>query len=433
MKGNQHPAMSSLNLQNLKKAYRYCKKNGIVAAYDACRERLTTKTPLYEKRHVPAEVLERQRKAGFTGDPLVSVLVPAYCTDPGYFEDMVRSLLDQSYENWELIIADASPDEAPLRTIAYGFADKRIHYYHLDGNAGISENTNRALEQASGRYVALLDHDDFLEPDALYHMLMVFETNPQALVAYSDEDKVSGDGTRFYEPNFKPKFNLDLILSNNYICHFLMMEAGLIKRLGFRAEYDGAQDHDLILRAAGTLYRTKGAIVHVPEVLYHWRCHEASTAENPESKRYAYEAGLRAVTDLIRKMGWKASVRHAKHLGFFDVTFEDIFRDRKDIAAYGGSLVRGGRIVGGALDEAGNVLYAGLPARFSGYMNRASLKQDVYAIDTSCMVVRPELADFFHANMEKTEDTKEAGLLFAREVQKRGLLILWDPAIKKRI
>ncbi len=425
--------MAPINLQNLKKAYRYCKKNGVSAAYYASLERLTTKRLPYERRFVSQDELQRQREASFTGEPLISVLVPAYCTDPTYFEAMIRSLLAQSYENWELIIADASPDEAPLRTIAYGFADERICYYHLESNAGISENTNRALEQASGRYIALLDHDDFLEPDALYHMLMVFETNPQARVAYSDEDKASGDGTRFYEPNYKPKFNMDLILSNNYICHFLMMEAGLMNRLGFRAEYDGAQDHDLILRAAGTLYRSKGAIIHVPEVLYHWRCHEASTAENPESKRYAYEAGLRAVADLIRKMGWKASVRHAKHLGFFDVTFEDVFRDRRDIAAYGGSLTHGGRIVGGALDANGNILFEGLPVRFSGYMNRASLKQDVYAIDASCITVRPELADFFHSIMEKTTDTKEAGLLFAKEVQKRGLLILWDPAMKKRI
>ena len=132
--------MAPINLQNLKKAYRYCKKNGVSAAYYASLERLTTKPLPYERRIVSQDELQRQREASFSGEPLISVLVPAYCTDPAYFEAMIRSLLVQSYENWELIIADASPDEAPLRTIAYGVADERICYYHLESNDGISES-----------------------------------------------------------------------------------------------------------------------------------------------------------------------------------------------------------------------------------------------------------------------------------------------------
>ena len=228
----------------------------------------------------------------------------------------------QTYRRWELILADAGG----AREIALDWAqrngmrvcsfssdanlcpktgemqdklqnrewhDGEIVILRLTENAGISENTNRGIEAAAGGYIGLLDHDDLLTPDALYEMAAairkrngnIAETQPLAL--YSDEDKCDGDGKRFYEPHRKTDFDGELLLSNNYICHFLVMEAGLMKRLKLRADFDGAQDFDLVLRA----FAAGAAFLHVPKVLYHWRCHEASTAANPRSKSYAMRRG----------------------------------------------------------------------------------------------------------------------------------------------
>ncbi|MBO5283700.1 MAG: glycosyltransferase family 2 protein, partial [Lachnospiraceae bacterium] len=166
-------------------------------------------------------------------------------------------------------------------------------------------------------------------PDALYEMAAAIETaltkaaetpgrNADAAprMLYSDEDKCDEEARRFYEPNRKPDFDLDLLLTNNYICHLLVLRADVMRQLGFRREYDGAQDHDLVLRAAGLLWRIPGAICHIPRVLYHWRCHSASTAANPESKLYAYEAGVRASRDFVNSQGWKATVTMTQHMGF---------------------------------------------------------------------------------------------------------------------
>ena len=229
--------------------------------------------------------------------------------------------MQQSYPHWELILADATEDHSVEEVLKQqGFlkeqptdgetepvaADPRLHYVHLKENAGIAANTNQALPYAKGEYIGLLDHDDVLTPDALYEMadaiIKAYDRGVKVAFAYSDEDKCDGEETRYYEPNHKENFNYDLILSNNYICHFLVMDAELMKRLRFRPECDGAQDYDLVLRCVAEVLTEGGqtaekSILHIPKVLYHWRCHEASTAANPHSKKYAYEAGLRALRD----------------------------------------------------------------------------------------------------------------------------------------
>ena len=209
--------------------------------------------------------------------------------------------MQQSYPHWELILADATEDHSVEETLTnQGFlterllenaetiaADARIHYIHLTENAGIAANTNQALPYARGEYIGLLDHDDVLTPDALYEMAdAITKANDRGVrvaFAYSDEDKCNGDETKYYDPNHKEDFNYDLILSNNYICHFLVMDADLMKKLAFRPECDGAQDYDLVLRAVSEVLAADGRsgeerILHIPRVLYHWRCHEASTA-----------------------------------------------------------------------------------------------------------------------------------------------------------
>ena len=201
---------------------------------------------------------------------------------------MITSVMQQSYPHWELILADATEDHSVEETLTIqGFlterllenaetiaADARIHYIHLTENAGIAANTNQALPYARGEYIGLLDHDDVLTPDALYEMAdAITKANDRGVrvaFAYSDEDKCNGDETKYYDPNHKEDFNYDLILSNNYICHFLVMDADLMKKLAFRPECDGAQDYDLVLRAVSEVLAADGRsgeerILHIPE------------------------------------------------------------------------------------------------------------------------------------------------------------------------
>lgn len=368
-----------------------------------------------ELRHVqPEEIPDRPE---FQKDFVFSILVPAYETNPKHFEEMLDSVVAQSiFAKVELIVADASKSnrvEQVVKTyekrleegkelIARVEAVKnkkkeekgtgqyhviKIKYIRLKENKGISENTNEALALATGDYIGLLDHDDVLLYDALFHVRQKLEEGEYELL-YSDEDKSDGEMNRFFEPHFKPDFNLDYLLSNNYICHFLVMKAELMKRLGFRQEYDGAQDYDLVLRAAGELLmkeRGREKIAHIPKVLYHWRCHESSTASNPESKRYAYEAGKRAVRDFLRTyMGMgkeQAAVSHTAHLGFYKVTYHPtIFQARPEVAALCGRVIRKGKVADGPAwktKEGELPLFTGLKASYGGYMHRAEMTMQV--------------------------------------------------------
>ena len=428
-----HGGSMALKLSNLKKAYRYWKKNGAKAAFYASLERYASeKNTCYIKKDLTENELLAQRNTVFRRKYLFSILVPAYETQPAHFREMIDSVLAQTYPYFELLIADAGSSDKLAVQMQY-YKDDRLHYFKVGENRGISENTNAALERAKGDYIALLDHDDTLAPDALYRMMeriAAQETGtgrlPQML--YSDEDKADGDMQVFYEPHFKGKFNLDLLLSNNYICHFLVMKASLIKELGFRREYDGAQDHDLVLRAAEQLFGKEELICHIPYVLYHWRCHQNSTADNPESKRYAYEAGRRAVEDFCKRQGWRVMVAHTQHLGFFRVNYQgDVLKQRADLAAVGGRLLIKGKVAGGAYAEDGSILYAGLHKYFSGYMHRALMQQDVYAADVRKLRVREDLKGLLVRIQTEEADERAASLRFGEEVQKMGLRILFDP------
>ena len=275
-------------------------------------------------------------------------------------------MLDQTYGNFELILADASESDQVERVIKT-YDDKRILYKRLKQNGGISTNTNQALMYATGDYAALLDHDDVLTRDALYEMASCIwnaeNRNIELQLLYSDEDKCDENGTDYYEAHRQEKFNLDLILSNNYICHFMVMKRQMMQELQLRSVCDGAQDYDLVLRAVSLMLgkdkkRKKAEqlpIEHVPRVLYHWRCHSASTAENPESKRYAYEAGKRAVEDFMRLRGWKGKVSHLRHLGFYRIDYEpDLLTNRPDVGLVGGRLLdKNNKITGGIYSNSG--------------------------------------------------------------------------------
>ena len=391
-----------INRVNIRKTAYFLKRNGIKNTCYAIRERLAgSRQPLYRFTPPREEELARQRMVCRSSEPVhtISIVVPCYRTSPKYLLEMMESVRGQTYPRWELILADATEDDNVGR-VARTVTDSRIRYVHLSENAGIAENTNRGIEAATGDYVGLLDHDDLLTRDALFHMAMAIserkKKGKETFLLYSDEDKCDGEGTVYYEPNFKEDFNLDLLLSNNYICHFLVMERKLIQELLLRREYEGAQDYDLVLRAADRLAGREESIIHVPKVLYHWRCHEASTAENPRSKLYAYEAGRRAVQSFADNRSWQAKAVDTTHLGFYRLEYAgDPFAERPDLGALGGPLIRKARICGGRLKEDGSVFYEGLHHRFSGYLNRAALHQDAEALDIRNIRVREEAWELF--------------------------------------
>ena len=292
-----------VKVSNLKKTLRYLKKNGIRKAYYAMKERVQTEiADDYTYEPLKDFDLREQIEDGKRFTTRFSILVPAFETKEEYLRAMLDSVLSQTYGNFELILADASSTDQVERVVK-SYTDKRIMYRRLKINAGISANTNQALMYATGDYAALLDHDDVLTPDALYEMAACIDEYEKKEIElqllYSDEDKCDGAQSRYYEVNRKPKFNLDLILSNNYICHFLVMKRQMMQELGFRSVCDGAQDYDIVLRAVNVMMgkdkqrtsKLELPVAHIDRVLYHWRCHEQSTAENPASKEYAYDAG----------------------------------------------------------------------------------------------------------------------------------------------
>ncbi|MGN0167179.1 MAG: glycosyltransferase [Acetatifactor sp.] len=390
--------MGKINFANLKKTVYYLKRNGLKRTLSAVAERIGGAGQTnYRWEPVPERELQKQKEESAAGlSKLVfSILVPAYRTPKAYLCEMIESVLNQTYPNWELILADASGDDS-VKCVADSWQDSRIRYFRLPSNEGIAENTNRGLMFASGDYVGLLDHDDVLTENALYEMAVRIEQEKRSGIElqllYSDEDKCNGDRTEYYEPHSKEKFNLDLLLSNNYICHFMVMKRELLQKLMLRKEYDGAQDFDLVLRAAYELTGQEERIAHIPKVLYHWRCHTSSTAENPQSKLYAYEAGRRAVQDFADRKGWKAKVEDTEHLGFYRVVYQgNLFEMRPELGAVGGPVIHGGKIVGGRMSQSGEVFYRGLPASYSGYLHRAQLAQEAEVLDIRNMEIREEL------------------------------------------
>ncbi|MBP5198046.1 MAG: glycosyltransferase [Lachnospiraceae bacterium] len=396
--------MGILNPANLKKTIYYLKRNGPVDTIRAMRERIADRNIRYTYEAPSKEELFVQQKNAENAALKISIAVPAYRTPKKYLSELIESCLSQSYKNFELLIGDASSadsdeNEDSVRQAVNSYNDSRIRYIALTKNDGISENTNRLIEAAEGDYIALLDHDDLLTLDALYEMAnAVKDLGKLPIMVYSDEDKCDGDGNVFYEPNFKPDFNLDMLLTNNYICHFLMVRSDVMKRLKLRKSFDGAQDYDLVLRCV-TEAEDFSEIRHVGKVLYHWRCHEASTAVNPLSKTYAYEAGKRALQEFADRSGFRAKALHSKHLGFYELKYEgNIFGSRGDRfvpAAVGGRLIENGKVVAGAFDENGNVVDFGLPKGFSGYMHRGVLPKDVCGLDIRCIKVNPLYHDLF--------------------------------------
>lgn len=362
-----------ITVQKVIKGLRYLKHYGFKEFVIRLQEKMEAENvpyePWYECHRAKEDALARQKKtsAAWKDAPLISIVVPLYCTNERFLREMIESVLAQSYGKWELCLADGSPSEpegsdgrkfaggqtssalaAPGRESErsdgyrtsltrivreYADADSRIVYKVLSENLGIAGNTNAAIALATGEWIAFLDHDDLLAPDALYEAAALIRRGPQKItgveatgygdgarydVIYTDEDKIDMEGKVHFQPHVKPDFNIDLLRSNNYITHFTLVRRTLAEQVGgINSDFDGAQDYDFILRCT----EQASAVGHVPRILYHWRSHTESTSENPFSKQYAVDAGRRAIEAHLKRLGVQGEVTATKDMGFYSVDY----------------------------------------------------------------------------------------------------------------
>ena len=333
-----------LNKENVKKGFEYIRRNGVSRFWTLAKAKAFPAGKSYKEwyeEHCPTkEELMRQREVEFSVQPLISIVVPTYQTPIPFLKDMIDSVRKQSYEKWELCIADGSlnGDENDTKVIRvreelnrYSMEDKRIKVVYLEENQGIAENTNQALALATGEYIGLFDHDDMLTPDALYEIVKAINDYDYD-VLYTDEDKISEDSHDYKKPVFKPDYSPELLCANNYITHFFVAKKSIVDRLeGFRKEYDGSQDYDFIFRCVELAKK----VGHVSKVLYHWRMHGGSVAGNPTSKMYAYDAGKKAIQSHYDRVGIQANVEHMERLGLYHTEYKMIKQPLISVIIYG--------------------------------------------------------------------------------------------------
>ena len=273
------------------------------------RKKNIEKNMSYIIQYSPEELEEQ----GHYENPSVhfSVITPLYNTPLPFLKEMIQSVQNQTFGNWELCLADGSDDEhRQVMELCNELAqaDPRIRYKKLRRNGGISENTNECIRMATGNYIVLLDHDDVLHQCALYEVAKVIEEQHADFI-YSDEAKFKKNTSKFFAPNFKPDFSKDELRAHNYICHLTVYRKELLDQVGlYRPECDGSQDHDMVLR----LTECADKIVHIPKILYFWRVHGGSVSAGVETKSYAVEAAYRAVKDQLERCGEQGEVSSIK-------------------------------------------------------------------------------------------------------------------------
>ena len=320
--------MDLMNMETVRVAMDFWKENGLRALFVKSVHKIQgidndyDYGEWYSLTKPSQEELERQRKEIWEKGPKFSIVMPLYKTPERYLREMLDSIVAQTYTDWELCLADGSPKGADVSKIVKKYQDKdsRILYKRLEQNGGISDNTNVAIAMTSGDYIVLADHDDAMTEDALFECAKAVKEHPECEVIYSDEDKMDMDGGALFDPHFKPDFNLDLLTSVNYICHQFVVKKELVDKVGgLRKEFDGAQDYDFIFRCT----EAASGVWHIPKVLYHWRCHQNSTASNPQSKLYAFEAGSRAIMEHYHRVGVEAEkVEKGVDYGIYHTIFK---------------------------------------------------------------------------------------------------------------
>ncbi len=378
----QQKFLTRYSLRSAKKVMKYVNKNGWIALMEAGMRRITkqqTNTYSAWANEVKPTVkqLEEQKKKKFAYMPKFSIVVPIYRTPEVYLRKMLDTVKNQTYANFELLAVDASEYESYPGSMSqgeypkdvlqeYANEDSRFKFKVLKKNLGISDNTNAAIAMASSDsdFIVLMDHDDELTPDALYECARAVNQNRRVQVIYSDEDKVDYSSRLYFDPHFKSDYNPELLLNVNYITHLFVASTALLDQIKIentgdtkdvfsyiyeKKEYDGAQDYDFILRCCEQAEKnekengfdkrgktmleegrfTSSTIYHVKKVLYHWRSHPNSTAQNPESKLYAYEAGTRAVYDHCVRIGWPIEkVEREANYGFYIPTFHVVNNEK---------------------------------------------------------------------------------------------------------
>ena len=304
-----------------RKVSAYLKHYGVVKLFRKAMERRSNKSNYNIERIdelATKEELLWQKEQHFDFEPVISIIMPAFNTPKKSLIQTLTSVKEQSYSKWELCIADGG--NIPVKDIVLDVFgdDARVKYKKLDKNMGISGNSNAGIAMAEGDFIALLDHDDILEPNVLYEV--VVKINDGAEMVYTDEDKVNEELTDYFRPFRKPDYNKALFLSNNYICHFCAIKKSIIDKIGgFKSEYDGAQDYDLFLRCS----EETDKISHVAKILYHWRISTSSTSDNPFNKEYAFGAGKKALEDYLVRNGFgdKAVVQSMEDPGYFRIVY----------------------------------------------------------------------------------------------------------------
>lgn len=311
----------ALKCKRLKELFAYfldsVKKDGFFKTLSKVRGFFKARRKKKKGRFLPPpETLRLQREENLQG-PLLSVVTPLYNTPPAFLQAFIRSVLGQTYQNFELCLADASDDDEVQKAVA-AFSDSRIHYLRLAKNAGISANTNAAAEEASGEYLCFADHDDLLSPNALYEVAKA-AVKTGADLLYSDEALFEEKMEKPRVGHFKPDFSPDYLCSCNYICHFTVLRRALFLEVGgLRSEFDGAQDHDLLLRVTEKTQR----VYHIQKVLYYWRVHSGSTSGGNAAKPYAEQAGIRAVEEHLSRRGLAGQVEKGPFGGTYRVRYE---------------------------------------------------------------------------------------------------------------
>lgn len=318
----------------LKKGGDYFKYYGLTALWQKVTDRLFNPAmhPVvyadWIKKHLPTDwELAKQKNTTFPYMPIISVVVPLYRTPEEFLTALVDSVRAQSYAHWELILSDGSGENSPLTGVLAQLekSDTRIHAVKNEKQLRIAENTNAAIAAAKGDFITFADHDDLLVPSALFEVVKAVNENPKAQLLYTDEDKI-GTGGIYMQPNLKPDYDPDFLDSVNYICHLLTVRRSLLESVGgLRPEYDGAQDYDFVLRCTEkcaepltvSYEKVSETVIHIPKVLYHWRFFEGSTAANPESKQYAFDAGRRAIEAHYRREELPATVEDGAFPGIY--------------------------------------------------------------------------------------------------------------------
>lgn len=417
--------------------------------------------------------LERQSVAVYPSEILISIAVPLFNTPKQYLRQMIESVINQSYKNWELCLADAGDDESAL-DIVNGYNDSRIKYKKLDKNYGIALNTNKAVEMAQGEYVALLDHDDILAPNLLFEYRKRIDKGADFI--YCDEASFTESIEKPDIIHFKPDYSPYNLRGNNYICHLSMFKKSLFDEIGgLREDFDGSQDHDLILR----LTERAQSVAHVPKVLYYWRIHKNSVAMDISAKPYCINSGVLAVSSQLFRLkiegavspvangsavyrcsykikgrGSCRTIRHCSNKAvmgcetdFIAVVPKNTGLEKKHICtlmslagldgvgAAGGIGVYKGRVSAGAVRFDGEgcmeIAMDGERVSSGGYMQRLSYTQNVNALNLFAVIPRRmfELVGGFDESLN--EDERLIDLCIRLRAQ--GLDVLLNPDVRTEV